>query len=339
MYGSGKPEQTTPPKKEESKLVRGVKKALNNWLDRIGPKGIENHFVKAHENILKTLNNEERIKTYEQAGTKWKKWGKALGITATVLDAGLAGLGIGITRNWIGNPDVGRKTVELIDLSTRNPKDVFDAHPSPLRQKYLQLATNIFPGGVVPNNLFDNMTAITDEHHFASRVGTITALIPGFATLFPIFGGGPIHTLAHVAAFSAEAIGKLQARGHNYVDSGKAAEHAKKVGGAIGKAATETAKYATEHPEQIISAVETANRIHRDNTESAQKIAAAKQKAADIALEKEYQDWIAHHPDKAYYENSGVPYPSKAEYVAKKAADEAAKKANLEAQERGVAKH
>lgn len=63
-----------------------------------------------------------------------------------------------------------------------------------------------------------------------------------------------------------------------------------------------------------------------------------KKQAEDAKLDEEYKNWIAHHPDKAYYENSGEPYPSKEEYVAKKEREAAAKKAARDGEERGLAK-
>lgn len=166
-------------------------------------------------------------------------------------------------------------------------------------------------------------------------LATTTGILSGILAL----SSGPGHWLAHLAAGGKEQFGKMKARTNNYVDSGKAAEHAKAVGKTLGDAAKSTARYVAEHPDEIRKTVETVSRVKRQNAESAQKVAEAKQKAADIALEKEYQDWIAHHPDKAYYEESGEPYPSKAEYVAKKQEEAAKKKANKEAEERGMAKH
>lgn len=344
FYGSAKAEQTNIPK-NESKIVRGLKKSLEKWFDRVGFKNVEDRFVQAHKNILKTLTNEERAKAYELTGEKWKKTGKILGVTAMVVDAGLAGLGIGITQNWIDNPNIGRKAVSILGDKTdkrRSPMDLEPSNPSMLRALYIKLSDNMFLNGVRPLDLLteDGSThpQVLAERNYSSRVGTITALIPGLATLFPIFGVGPAHTMMHLVGMGAEQVGKMKARTNNYVDSGKAAEHAAKVGNAIGKAATETAKYVAEHPDEIRKTVETVNRVKRQNAESAQKLAEAKQKAADIALEKEYQDWIAHHPDKAYYEQSGQPYPSKADYVAKKQEEEAKKQANKEVEKRGLAK-
>lgn len=340
MYGSGKPEQPAAPKPEKSNAVSGVRKAVDAWLDRIGTKNVEKHFVEAHERILATLDSDQRKEVFAKDAERWRKTGKALGIAATVIDTGLSAYGFGLSFFGLSHPERGAQVYEDIikrSLELRaqdNPNIVPGALIARVNPRHFDI-----PEIKDDTNILDIINNLTLKSTAVRGIGTKIALIPGALSSISVLGMGPVHALSHMAAFGAEQIGKIQARTTNYVDSGKAAEHAKKVGNAIGKAATETAKYAAEHPEQIISAVETANRIHRDNTESAQKMAAAKQKAADIALEKEYQDWLAHHPDKAYYEQSGIPYPSKAEYVAKKKADEAAQKASHEAQERGVAKH
>lgn len=60
--------------------------------------------------------------------------------------------------------------------------------------------------------------------------------------------------------------------------------------------------------------------------------------AEEAKLDEEYKKWIANHPDKAYYELSGEPYPSKAEYVEIKKREEAERKAARDAEERGLAK-
>ena len=342
FYASAKPEASKVPQKEDSKLVAGFKNSLNKWWERVGPKGVEDHFVKAHENVLKAFNNEDRAKAYMETGTKWKKWGKALGVTASVIDAGLAGLGIGITQDWFNNPRIGRKAIDILGEKTRGDGfgvyQLDDPNITPLRSLYLKLQNNITyeSNDAFPDPLLD--PAYIKSRDYAARVGTITSLIPGLATLFPLMGAGPAHTIMHLAASGAEGIGKMKARTNNYVDSGKAAEHAAKVGNAIGKAATETAKWAAEHPDEIRKTVETVSKVKKEHAESAQKIAQAKQKAADARLDAEYEDWVAHHPDKTYFEQSGTPPPSKADYVEMKAKEAAARKANKEAEERGVAK-
>lgn len=336
FYGSAKAEQAKTPKKE-STIVSGVKKALNSWLERVGPKSVENHFVKAHQNILNTLTDEQRKKTYEQSVDKWKRAGKIVGISATVLDASLATIGAYLTikgwQNPMGIMEGAHRTISTLTNQNASPK----AHRLgwTIQQGYELLYGHPPPGtGVhLQDNLLGLVLTTRDD-----IVNKSLASAPGLITLQTAAGFGPSKILAHIAASGAETVGKMKAKTYNYVDSGKAAEHASKVGNAIGKAATETAKYVAEHPDEIRKTVETVSRVKRQNAESAQKLAEAKQKATNIALEKEYQDWIAHHPDKAYYENSGLPYPSKAEYVAKKQEEETKRKANKEAEIRGMAK-
>lgn len=202
--------------------MSGVRRAVNAWLDRIGPGSVEKHFVKAHENILKTFNNEERAKAYEQTGLTWKKWGKALGITAMVIDSGLAGLGIAITQDWVNNPRVGRQAVRILGERTDRRTGFWDkepTNPGVLRTLYLRLSPNIFISGVVPNDLLKgnfeqnrSNPTILHEREYASRIGTITSIIPGLATLLPLTGIGPMHMVMHLIATGAETVGKMKAR-------------------------------------------------------------------------------------------------------------------------------
>jgi len=338
FYGSANAEQPKAPK-QESAIVRGVRKAVDSWLERIGPKSVEKHFVKAHEKVLETLNSEQRKEVFAKEADKWRKWGKALGVTATVVDSGLSIFGFGLSFFGMSHPE---KSAQIyLDIIKRSLELKLNDNPNMTPAAVLdRINANHFDIPIIQDNTTTagliNDLQLKDTS--LRGIGIKTALMPGIFSTISTFGIGPGHALVHIAASGAEAIGKMKARTHNYVDSGKAAEHAAKVGNAIGKAATETAKWAAEHPDEIRKTVETVNRVKRQNVESAQKLKEAQQKAADIALEKEYQDWISHHPDKAYYEQSGHPYPSKAEYVAKKNEEDAKGKANKQAEERGVAK-
>lgn len=338
FYGSAKAEQVNPPKKE-SKFVSGVRKAIESWIERIGPKSVEKHFVKAHENVLATLNSDQRKEVFAKEAEKWRKWGKTIGITATVVDTGLSALGFGLAFTGIKNPNIGAQI--YLDIVKKSFALSLADNP------------NMTPGAVLSliNNKYIDTPGITDSTTTTEFInglqlnpatmrerGLQMAFIPGIASITSTLGIGPAHMLAHIAGFSAEQVGKMKARTHNYVDSGKAAEHAKAVGKTLGDAAKSTVKYVAEHPDEIRKTVESVNRVKRQNAESTQKLKETQQKAADIALEKEYQDWISHHPDKTYYEQSGHPYPSKADYVAKKNEEEAKRKANKEAEARGVAK-
>ncbi len=336
FYGSAKAENVNIPKKE-SKIVTSVRKAVDSWLERVGPKSVEKHFIKAHENVLATLNSDQRKEVFAKEADVWRKQGKILGITATAIDAMLIGTGAGLSFIGWNKPDIGANLYAdlSLNLAFRLAPHTDKPFVSPVLQFLLKpfTATGIdFSSG---SGIVDRV-ALQDDYH--TYIGRTVNMAPAMASLGILLGSGPGHWLAHLAAGGKEQFGKMKARTHNYVDSGKAAEHAAKVGNAIGKAATETAKWAAEHPDEIRKTVETVNRVKRQNAESAQKRNEAQQKAADIALEKEYQDWISHHPDKAYYEQSGHPYPSKAEYVAKKNEEDAKRKANKEAEERGMAK-
>lgn len=330
FYASAKPEQMASPKPEKSKAVSGVRKALDKWLERIGPKSVENHFVKAHENVLATLNSDQRKEVFAKEAEKWQKSGKKWGVTATAFDATLIGLGAGLSFIGLRNPQIGANIyISCVDELSRLYNEDKTKH-SPVNNLLMDLLSKpIDPSITEKTTLFPEAT---------SFIGRSIAIEPAIAALGALIFSGPGHLLAHLAAGSAEQVGKMKARTNNYVDSGKAAEHATKVSNVIGKAATETAKYVAEHPDEIRKTVETVNRVKRQNAESAQKLKETQQKAAEVKLEADYQDWIAHHPDKVYYEQSGQPMPSKADYVEIKAREEAAKQAAREEEKRGEAK-
>ena len=240
MYGSAKPEQMASPKPEQSKAVSGVRRAVDKWLERIGPKSIENHFVKAHENVLAALNSDQRKEVFANEAETWRKTGKIIGVTATVVDTALIGAGAGLSfLGW----------------------------------NHLEIGANLYA---------DLMVKVVEI--LAPLDNPVADMV-----LEPILG----HWLAHLAAGGREQIGKT---------------------------------------------VETVNRVKRQNAESAQKLKETQQKAAEVKLEKDYQDWIAHHPVKVYYEQSGQPMPSKADYVEMKRQEESAKQAAREEEKRGEAK-
>lgn len=337
FYASAKPEQQAATKPEQPKAVSGVRRAVDRWLDRIGPKNIENHFIKAHENVLATLDSDQRKEVFAREAEKWQKAGKRWGIAATVIDSALIGAGAGLSFIGWNKPEIGANLYS--DISVGLIQKLLPHQEKPFVSPVISFLLKPFRATGVD---FTSGTPVVDtialQEDYHQYIGRTINMAPAVASLGILIGSGPGHWLAHLAAGGKEHVGKMRAKTQNYVDSGKAAEHANKVGNALGKAATETAKYVAEHPDEIRKTVETVNRVKRENAQSAQKIAEAQQKAADIALEKEYQDWVAHHPDKAYYEQSGLPYPSKTEYVAAKARDAAAKKAAQEEEKRGEAK-
>lgn len=83
--GTGRPEVV----KEAHPAVKAVKGTLAGWWERVGPGSVEDHFIKAHENILSTLNADQRKEVFAREAENWRKTGKALGIAATVVDTAL----------------------------------------------------------------------------------------------------------------------------------------------------------------------------------------------------------------------------------------------------------
>ena len=337
FYASAKPEAPKVPQKEDSKFIKGVKNIINKWLERIGSKGVEDRFVKAHQNILNTLTDEERKNAYAQTENKWRRAGKIAGVTATVLDVAISGYGIVTSVNALKNPEAIMEKFGATSLLLARSTDA-----GPKTRKFGRILHGVYQflyGHPAPG--FELHTENVAALGYTKRddiVNKSIAASPSLIALQTAAGFGPSKIIAHLAASGTEGLGKMKAKTNNYVDSGKAAEHAAKVGNAIGKAATETAKWAAEHPDEIRKTVETVSKVKKEHAESAQKIAQAKQKAADAKLDAEYTDWVAHHPDKTYFEQSGTPPPSKADYVEMKAREAAAKKANKEAEDRGVAK-
>jgi hypothetical protein len=328
FYGSSSPEKAAPPKKEESRIVKGVKKAVDSWLDRIGTKNVERHFIKTHENILATLTNDQRKEVFAKEAEKWQKEGKAWGIAATVIDLGLIGTGAGLSFIGLRNPQHGADLyTSCVSTISRFAMDHNYRNPTVI--KALQKLVQPFDQDILSKH--DQLVLSSEK---IDSIGRNVAIAPAIAAVTMLITSGPGHTLAHMVAGFKESTGRTAAHAHNYVDSGKAAEHAKAVGNTIGKGITETVKYAAEHPDEIRKTVETVSRVSQETRDQNQKIKVAQQKAADAKLDAEYNDWIAHHPDKAYYQNSGQPMPSKAEYVEMKRREAAAKKANDELQKR-----
>ncbi|MBI4066283.1 hypothetical protein HY411_01060, partial [Candidatus Gottesmanbacteria bacterium] len=230
--GVGKPEQGG----ETHPAVRVVKGALAGWWERVGPGSLEKSFVAAHDRILTRIEGEDRKKAFAKSAETWRKVGKGIGITATGLDFGLAGLGLLTFRN------ANRVPLLTEDFFYRHIIQRF--HSPGLERMYATITTPVDDSPVAifivdrrRHAQYLPMTETTRE-----RVGRIIAAMPligagGIGVL-----GGPAHLLSHVAAGAVGLGGEGVAIAGNYVASGKAAEHAKKVGGALEKGATAAVK-------------------------------------------------------------------------------------------------
>lgn len=189
LYASAKPEQ--------SKAVSGVRRAVNKWLERIGPKGVENHFIKAHENILATLDSDQRKKIFAKELNSWRKIGKIAGVAATVIDAGLVGFGVSLTgRRW-------NDYYWSVDRYEQIEKKLTDWSKSkPLLNPAVTFLKELLPdmqrGGMVSKRL----KYVTHGLASASSLGSLGILVTS----------GPGHWLAHLAASATETVGKMKAK-------------------------------------------------------------------------------------------------------------------------------
>lgn len=217
FYGSAKAE-AAPPLKQESKIVRGVKNAVGKWLDRIGPKNVEKHFIKAHERVLATLNSDQRKEVFAKEVVKWQKQGKVLGITATVIDAALAGLGGYFAfRGWTnlsGAADIYTHGANWIARNTNNIP-VLNQLPRLLQLPYDSVARS---HASAPD--FDvKIDALNFSEERAQQVGSVMSAIPTIGSLGILITSGPGHWLAHLAAGGKEQFGKMKAKSINKLDA------------------------------------------------------------------------------------------------------------------------
>lgn len=292
-----------PERKEEmNPAVRIVKGALSSWWERVGPGSVEKSWVAAHRNILKHIDGEERQQAFDQSAETWRRIGKALGYTSTALDFGIGGLGMVLSiRGW------------------RNPRRVEGALYSVLRFVGSTPRTALihnFYHGLVPRD--DSLVgeALQQILPRRERVGRGASVVTGIGSLGVLSGLGPAHALSRLAAGVAGKAGEVGAHTGNYVASGKASEHAKKVGGALGKGATAAVTYAAEHPDEIRKTMRTVEEIRKDREQERVLQETSRRQEAQRAFERRYQDWVqGMDPNlKAYYRDSHIT-PSHEEYM------------------------
>jgi hypothetical protein len=219
FYATARPEARKP----ESKVVTGVKKALNSWWERIGPKGVEDHFVKAHENVLATLDSEQRKEVFAKELESWRKTGKVFGVAATVIDTSLASLGGFIAfRGWTNLEKAADVYTDSANWLTKITKDT----PFEMIQKVLVLPYDEVARSYAKrsDDWKIHITGVSFTDKRAAQVGKAISTIPAIGSLGILLTSGPGHWLAHLAAGGKEQIGKMKAKRQNYVDSGKAAE-------------------------------------------------------------------------------------------------------------------
>lgn len=289
----GKPEAG----KEVRPVVGAVQKAVAGWWERVGPGGVEKSWVNAHKNILKHIEGEDRQKAFEKSAEGWRKTGKILGIASTVVDFSIGGLGIVLMgkglRNLGQTEGLVFRTAKFLGSRLKN-------------SNIPRLYANLYGG-----------LNIEQEKRRIRNVGRLASAVPGAASLGILLGAGPAHMMGGIGAKVIELFGTVGAHGGNYVASGKASEHAKAVGGALGKGATMAAKYAAEHPEEIRKTVRTVDEISRQRERDRELRAHAQKLEAEAQLQREYNMWMDSLDGslRSYYEQNHQWPPPMADFM------------------------
>lgn len=290
--GIGKPEAG----KEAHPAVKAVKGALTGWWERVGPGSVEKSWVDAHKNILQHIDGEDRQKAFEKSAEGWRRTGKIVGVASTVVDFSIGGLGIVLMGRGLRNP------VKVEDLFTRTAG-------------FLGSKVNT----LIPTWYQKLFEGLADEPLNQRRkvIGRLEAGVPGAASIGILLAGGPTHIAGGMAAKTAEFFGTIGVEGQNYVASGKASEHAKAVGGALGKGATIAAKYAAEHPEEIRKTVRTVDEISRKRERDRELRAQAQKLEAERQLQREYNMWMESLDGslRSYYEQNHQWPPPMADFL------------------------
>lgn len=286
--GVGKPEI----EKRSHPVVEKVHQALGRWWERVGPGSVEKSWVAAHGRILNKIDGEDRKQAFEKSTETWRKVGKGLGIASTAIDFSLAGLGVFVSvSGWRNGP----RTAELLDTHFIRP----------LAGSRLSFITRLYDGLLrVQTAQAANGTAYTLPDNRPDQVGKAVSVLPAIGSLGILGATGPAHIASRVAARVAGIAGQGIAGGGNYVASGKAKEHAGKIGKGVGS----VAKYAAEHPEEVRKTFETVERVKRENEQHKEAMARLQREEAQRRLKQEYDEWLKGIDPgiKAFYKNSNT---------------------------------
>ena len=291
--GVGKSEKPNHP------LVKGVRTAVENWWMRVGPGSVEKSWVRAHERIMERLDKQERKEAFAMSSNKWKRFGKVMGIAATGVDFGLAGLSIFIGIKGWKQP-----------LKTENSfYSLFRA--AGLRVPLIGRAHDFYHD-ILPRDDSVLEEAFTATHKRRSTMGSVLATGALGSGSLGLVAGGPAHTATQLAAKAAEFAGRRGANTANYIDSGKAAEHSKTIGKALAKGVDSAAKFAMDHPEEIRKTVVTVDEINRRRAREKELIEREKQEMRQAELNRQYQAWLADMDPslKSYYKQTDSWPPS-----------------------------
>jgi hypothetical protein len=149
---------------------------------------------------VSALSPAERKKITATEIASWRRIAKIVGVTATVIDAGLIAFGVGfsvVNRNR-PNEAVNNYTDLLTRVFSDGNGDVSLENP------LARLA--IIPYDIRGPGL------ITMSDQRIHRFGRLLTNIPGFAAGGALVAGGPAHWFTHLAASGAETIGKMKAK-------------------------------------------------------------------------------------------------------------------------------
>ncbi|MEK9143297.1 MAG: hypothetical protein AAB481_01560 [Patescibacteria group bacterium] len=291
--GIGKPEVA----KETHPAVKAVKGALAGWWERVGPGGVEKSWVAAHKNILKHIEGEDRKKAFEKSAEGWRRTGKIVGVASTVVDFSIGGLGIVLMgkglRNLYLTEGLVYRTAKFLGSRLKN--------------------SNI---PILYANLYKDLNDDQEKRRL-KNVGRLVSVVPGAASLGILLGAGPAHMMGGIGAKVVELFGTAGAHGGNYVASGKASEHAKAVGGALGKGAEAAVKYAAEHPEEIRKTLRTVDDISRQRKLDEEYRAQTQKLEAERQLQREYNMWMDSLDGslRSYYEQNHQWPPPMADFM------------------------
>lgn len=207
FYGSAKPEKNIP-KKEPSHLVQGITEVFDKWLDRMGSKDVEDRFIKAHETVKNTLTDKQQQEVFAKTIPSWKRAGKVAGIAATAIDFSLIGYGISKGINIHKYAENAQFWLYLDAQPSR-----FELNPIKKIKKHLfdTLYWLIYGEHVGPES-FSRDTKASQRILLGDKIYTAIPIIGSLAILA---GLAPAHEAAKGIAWTAETIGKIQAKSLN----------------------------------------------------------------------------------------------------------------------------
>lgn len=216
MYGSAKADSHPLLKKEPSHLAQGITEAIDQWIERIGPKSVEDRFVQAHETIYNSLSDQDQQDAFAKTIPVWRRVGKITGIAATIIDFSLMAQSGKMSMNLLKRPGT-------IQNSLHNKLHHLNKETREI--EHLPYTKTVAFKFTVLNNLHKLLFGNTADRTFQAKPDPTTpqeiyvdralASAPGFGAVAILAGFGPAHGVAKGIAWTAETIGKMQAKSLN----------------------------------------------------------------------------------------------------------------------------